>query len=46
MKLKDHLNKALQDPAFRKEYERFDLFFELGQLWLQFKLWFYNKFSK
>ncbi len=39
MNLQDYKKKALQNPEFKKEYERFDLFFDLGELWLRFKLW-------
>lgn len=30
-------------PDLKKEYERFDLWFELDQLWLRLKMWWRSK---
>jgi len=41
---KEHLAKLLKNPKFKKEYERFDLWFEIQKLivtarcWLNMKL--------
>lgn len=40
MNLQDYKEKALKDPKFKKEYERFDLLLELELAWLRFKIWF------
>jgi len=39
MKLEEVKKRLLKNPNFRKEYERFDLIFELQQLWTRFKIW-------
>ena len=39
MKLQEHKQKLLKNPKFKKEYEKFDLWFELQQLWLEFRCW-------
>jgi glutaredoxin-related protein len=37
MNLKDFKKELLKNPEVKKEFERFDLWFELQQLWLEFK---------
>lgn len=44
MNLQDYKKKALENPEFRKEYERFDILFELQELWLRIRLWIRSKF--
>lgn len=38
MKLQDYKKKALQDEVFRKEYESYDLAFEIGQMVVRARL--------
>lgn len=38
MTLEEAKNKLLKDPAFKKEYERFDLWFEIQQKWLELQI--------
>jgi transcriptional regulator with XRE-family HTH domain len=38
MKLQDHKKIALKNPDFKKEYERYDLAFEIGQMVLEARL--------
>lgn len=38
MKLQDYKKKALENPSFKKEYERYDLAFEIGQMVLEARL--------
>jgi len=37
MNFKEHKKKLLEDPEFRKEYERFDLWFEIEQKILEWR---------
>ena len=39
MNFQEFKKKALKNEEFRKEYERFDLWFEIQQLPLKFRLW-------
>lgn len=38
MKLQEYKQKALQNPSFKKEYERYDLAFEIGQMVMEARL--------
>lgn len=44
MNLKEYKRKALKDPSFRKEYERFDPRMEIEILWMKAKMYFRNLF--
>jgi len=40
MNLQQYKQKLLREnPGFRKEYEKFDLLFEIRVLWLRFTSW-------
>ncbi len=39
MNLQEYKKKAFQNEEFKKEYERFDLWFEIKELLLRFRLW-------
>jgi len=45
MNLKEYKKKALQNPSFKKEYERFDLCFELQEVWIRIRIWFLSLFK-
>lgn len=45
MTIDDARKQLLNDPEFRKEYERFDLRFELHILWLRFTLFLHSLFD-
>ena len=38
MKLNEFKEKLLQNPEFKKEFERFDLWFELEELWIEVRI--------
>lgn len=38
MKLADLKNQAMKNPTFRKEFDRYDLAFEIGQMVLEARL--------
>lgn len=38
MNLKEFKKELMKNPEFKKEYERFDLWFEIQQLWLELKI--------
>jgi hypothetical protein len=46
MNLKEYKVKAMKSEEFRKEYERFDLFFEVGELFMRFKAWAFSRFRR
>lgn len=37
--MKEHKKKLLKNPEFKKEYEGFNLFFEIEQLILEARSW-------
>lgn len=39
MKLQEFKEELLKKSSFKKEYERFDLWFEIGMKWVEFKMW-------
>jgi hypothetical protein len=40
---KDAKAELLKDPALKKAYDRFDLWYELGKRWINFKIWLKGK---
>lgn len=38
MTFKEYKKRALNNPAFRKEFERYDLFFEIAQMILEARI--------
>ena len=43
MKLQQFKTKRMKDPEFKKEYERFDLWFEIKQKWIELRCWLKSK---
>jgi hypothetical protein len=41
MKHEEFKQRLMQNPEFKKEWERFDLWFEIQQLWLETKCRFF-----
>lgn len=47
MNLNEYKEKAFRDnPNFKKEYEKFDLLFEIQELFIKIRLWFLSRFKK
>ena len=46
MNLKELKEHALKNPEFKKEYERFDLFMEIGLLWTRMKMKLFLKWKE
>lgn len=43
MNIQEARKQLMKNPKFKKEYEKFDLMWELEKLWINFKIWLSHK---